>query len=284
MDGGFSWRVCQILHGKFAKLGPSQTPWDSQSPRYRAISTYIQPRKKVCIIRYDLTALLPATPFEDRLRPTAHSSASGQIRLEAVAIVSVVAQEKQPTEQEANVSPFSKRKVEERGQEAAWTLLFPPWRPQRQLLSKPGKDLQYPEKINVVNLMNRGWTPRQLGNRHQCHGQPQRRGPVTAYLFPSVTISEIQNINDRTCGGTRTRCFPPQGAYPSHTSANLPPVRKNHKRYSYSGCKHRISTRCRETSDPYRGTFEPSFVKTVIDHLAAFAIDLCPGIRVAFLP
>jgi len=135
--------------------------------------------------------------------------------------------------------------------------------------------------------MNRGWTPRQLGNRHQCHGQPQRGEFVNAYLFPSVTVSEIQNINDRTCGETRTRCFSPRGAYSSHTPASLPLVWKNHDRHRYSRCEHCVSTRCRESSDSYRGTFEPSFLrsmKTVIDNSAAFAIDLCPSIRVAFLP
>jgi len=74
-----------------------------------------------------------------------------RMKLEAVTIVSVVAQRKQPTEHEANVSPFSKRRVEECGREAIWTLLFSPWRRQRHLLSKSGKDLQRPEEINVVD-------------------------------------------------------------------------------------------------------------------------------------
>lgn len=74
-----------------------------------------------------------------------------RMRLKAVTIVSVVSQKRQPTEHEANVSPFSKKRVEECGREAIWTLRFSPWRPQRHLLCKSGKDLQRPEEIDVAD-------------------------------------------------------------------------------------------------------------------------------------
>lgn len=73
------------------------------------------------------------------------------MRLEAITIVSVVAQKKQPTEHEANVSPFSKRKVEECNREVMWILLFSPWRAQRQLLFKLGKNVRRPEEKTFVD-------------------------------------------------------------------------------------------------------------------------------------
>lgn len=74
-----------------------------------------------------------------------------RIRLKVVTIVSVVAQKKQPTEHEANASPFSKRKEEECGREAIWTLLFSPWRARRRLLFKSGNILRHLEEEKFVD-------------------------------------------------------------------------------------------------------------------------------------
>ena len=84
--------------------------------------------------------------------PPPTTQARVRMKLEAVTIVSVVTQKKQPTEHEANISPFRKRMVEDCGREAIWTLLFSPWRPQRHLLSQSGKDPRSPEKIYLIEM------------------------------------------------------------------------------------------------------------------------------------
>ncbi len=85
----------------------------------------------------------------DRRDPPPLAQIHVRVRLDAITIVSVVAQKKQPTEQEANISPFSKRKVEECSREALWTLLCSPWRPQR-LVSSSGEDIKCPNDVKLT--------------------------------------------------------------------------------------------------------------------------------------
>lgn len=67
--------------------------------------------------------------------------ARAQVRtgLKAVTFVSVVTQEREQTEHEANISPFCKRVEKACGRDENWTLQFPPWRSHRSKSSGLGK-------------------------------------------------------------------------------------------------------------------------------------------------